>query len=47
MTSEELIKLLGPSVESLGYELSDLEVRLGTRDGLLRVFIDQPEGIGQ
>ena len=46
MTSEELIKLLVPSVESLGFELSDLEVRLGTRDSLLRVFIDKPEGIG-
>lgn len=46
MTSDALIKLLTPSVESLGYELSDLEVRLGARDGLLRVFIDKPEGIG-
>ena len=46
MTGEELIELLGPSVESLGYELADLELRLGNRDGLLRVFIDKPEGIG-
>jgi len=46
MTGEELIELLGPSVESLGYELADLELRLGSRDGLLRVFIDRPEGIG-
>jgi len=46
MTGEELINLLGPSVESLGYELADLELRLGSRDGLLRVFIDKPEGIG-
>ena len=46
MTSEELMALLGPAVEGLGYELSDLEVRIGSRDGLLRVFIDKPEGIG-
>lgn len=46
MTSEELAALLGPAVEGLGYELSDLEVRIGSRDGLLRVFIDKPEGIG-
>ena len=46
MTSEELVALLGPAVEGLGYELSDLEVRIGSRDGLLRVFIDKPEGIG-
>ena len=46
MTSEEIFKLLGPSVESLGYELSDLEVKLGARESLLRLFIDKPEGIG-
>jgi ribosome maturation factor RimP len=46
MTSDELMKLLGPAVESLGYELSDLELRIGTRDGMLRLFIDKPEGIG-
>jgi len=46
MTSDELMKLLGPAVEGLGYELSDLELRIGTRDGMLRLFIDKPEGIG-
>ena len=45
MTSEELVALLEPAVEGLGYELSDLEVKIGNRDGLLRVFIDKPEGI--
>lgn len=45
MTREELITLLGPVVEGLGYELSDLEVKLGIRSGLLRLFIDKPEGI--
>ena len=45
MTSEELTRLLEPAIERLGYELCDLEVKLGGRDGYLRVFIDKPEGI--
>ena len=46
MTARELTELLEPTVERLGYELSDLEVRLGGRGAVLRVFIDHPEGIG-
>ncbi|MEM7432506.1 MAG: ribosome maturation factor RimP [Pseudomonadota bacterium] len=46
MRAEELTRLLEPTVEQLGYELSDLEVRLGGRNGLLRLFIDRPDGIG-
>ena len=45
MTGDELAKLLEPTVERLGYELADLEVRLGSKGGLVRVFIDKPEGI--
>jgi ribosome maturation factor RimP len=45
MTGDELLKLLEPAVERLGYELVDLEVRLGGKGGLVRVFIDKPEGI--
>jgi ribosome maturation factor RimP len=45
MTSDELLKLLEPAVERLGYELADLEVRLGNKGGVVRVFIDKPEGI--
>jgi len=45
MTGDELLKLLEPGVERLGYELADLEVRLGGKGGLIRVFIDKPEGI--
>ncbi|MGB5630065.1 MAG: ribosome maturation factor RimP [Woeseiaceae bacterium] len=45
MTGDELLKLLEPAVERLGYELADLEVRLGTKSGLVRVFIDKPDGI--
>ena len=46
MTADELRKLLEPSIERLGYELSDLEVKLGGRSGVLRIFIDHPQGIG-
>ena len=46
MAGDELAKLLEPTVERLGYELADLEVRLGGKNGLVRVFIDRPEGIG-
>jgi ribosome maturation factor RimP len=46
MTSDELAALLEPAIERLGYELSDLELRLGGKGGLVRVFIDRPEGIG-
>jgi ribosome maturation factor RimP len=45
MTGDELAKLLEPTVERLGYELADLEVRLGGKGGMVRVFIDKPEGI--
>ncbi len=40
-----MLKLLEPAVERLGYELAHLEVRLGGKGGLIRVFIDKPEGI--
>ena len=42
----ELFELLEPEVEALGYELADVEVRLGGGRGLLRLFIDHPDGIG-
>ena len=45
MTGDELAKLLEPTVERLGYELVDLEARLGGKGGLVRVFIDKPGGI--
>lgn len=46
MTGDELASMLEPTIERLGYELADLEVRLGGKSGLIRVFIDKPEGIG-
>jgi len=45
MTGEELAILLEPTIERLGFELSDLEVKLGGRGGIVRLFIDQPDGI--
>jgi len=45
MTGDELAKLIEPTVERLGYELVDLEVRLGSGSGLVRLYIDKPEGI--
>ena len=46
MSKMELIKLLEPTVDHLGYELTDLELKLGGRDGLVRLFIDAQNGIG-
>ena len=46
VTGDELARLLEPTVERLGYELADLEVRLGGKGGVVRVFIDKPDGIG-
>ena len=45
MTGEELQKLLEPTIERLGFELTDLEVRLDGKGGLLLITIDKPEGI--
>jgi ribosome maturation factor RimP len=45
MTSDELQKLLEPAIERLGYELTDLEVRLSGKGGLVGLTIDKPDGI--
>ena len=45
MTGDELSNLLEPTIERLGYELVDLEARLGGMGGLVRLFIDKPVGI--
>jgi len=45
MTGQELQKLLEPTIERLGYEMTDLEARLGGKGGLLRITIDKPDGI--
>ena len=46
MTGEELRKLLEPAIERQGYELSDLEANIGGKAGVVRIFIDHPDGIG-
>lgn len=46
MTGAELARLLEPTIEGLGYELADLELRIGGKNGLVRIFIDRPEGVG-
>ena len=45
MTGEEMMRLLEPAVERLGYELSDLEIKLGGRQGVIRLFIDKAGGV--
>jgi ribosome maturation factor RimP len=45
VTREQLIRLLEPEIEALGYELAELEVNLSHGHGMLRLFIDRPEGI--
>ena len=46
MTSDELTTLLEPAIVRLGYELSDLELKVGGKHGVLRLFIDKADGIG-
>ena len=41
----ELIKLLEPTIEHLGLELTDLELKLGGKGGFVRIFIDKEAGI--
>jgi len=41
-----MAKLLELAVERLGYELTDLESNLAGRDGIIRLFIDKPDGVG-
>ena len=46
MTGDELRELLEPSIARLGYEVSDLEIKLGGKSGVVRIFIDHADGIG-
>lgn len=45
MTADELSELLEPTVSRLGYELIDLEAKIGGKSGVLRLFIDKADGI--
>jgi ribosome maturation factor RimP len=41
---DRLLELLEPGVQALGFELIDLECRLGHGRGLVRLYIDRPGG---
>lgn len=43
MQRDQLIEMLEPTIERLGYELADLEVQLAGKTGLLRLYIDRPD----
>ena len=45
MLRDQLIELLGPVVSGLGYELWELEYGARPGGGLLRLYIDSPDGI--
>jgi len=45
ITSSELASMLRPTVERLGYELSDLEAKIGGSNGFVRLFIDAEAGV--
>ena len=45
LSRDELVELLEPAVQALGYELADLEAHLGGPNGVLRLFIDGDAGI--
>ena len=45
ISGDELKELLEPAIERLGYEVSDLEVQLSGKSGVVRIFIDHPDGI--
>ena len=42
---QELMALLEPVVNGMGFELSDFELRLGRGHGLMRLFIDSEQGV--
>lgn len=43
---DELITLLEPTIEAMGYELVELEARTHAANGLVRIYIDKPGGVG-
>ena len=45
MLRDQLSKLLGPVVAGLGYELWEIEYAPRAGGGLLRLYIDSPDGI--
>ncbi len=45
MQIEKINTIVEPAINSMGYELSDIEVKQHGREKLLRLFIDKPDGI--
>jgi len=45
-TRTQLVALLEPAVEALGYELVDVELHFGGRSGVLRLYIDRAGASG-
>ncbi|MDX1453844.1 MAG: ribosome maturation factor RimP [Gammaproteobacteria bacterium] len=43
---DQMIELLEPTVEAMGYELVEVECSTNPKNGLLRLYIDGPDGIG-
>jgi len=46
MDFNDLRLLIEPTVNKIGYELTDLEMKWNGENNLIRLFIDRPEGIG-
>ena len=46
MDFNDLKLLIEPTVNKIGYELTDLEMKWSGENNLIRIFIDRPEGIG-
>ena len=46
MDFNDLKLLIEPTVNKIGYELTDLEMKWDGENNLIRLFIDRPEGIG-
>ncbi|MFQ3361980.1 MAG: ribosome maturation factor RimP [Woeseiaceae bacterium] len=46
MDFNDLKLLIEPTVNKIGYELTDLEMKWNGENNLIRLFIDRPEGIG-
>ncbi|WP_435103957.1 ribosome maturation factor RimP [Arhodomonas sp. AD133] len=44
--TQRLIEMLEPVITAMGYELVGLEYHPSSKRGLLRIYIDAPDGIG-
>ncbi len=44
-TTREILALVAPQIEKMGYELWGLQCHLGARRGRICIYIDHPQGI--